>query len=104
MKKIQHKTIYWEAAKWTIERVNDPVLQTEILSDGKQGSIVDGEHKLSFRFVNRDQALKCIFHEIIHKMFWEESDEEKIKNAEVVLKSYLDANGVNLSPLLKGFK
>ena len=101
-KPIRARTIEWEAATWKVERINDGK-QSENLSDDLQGTIKSDYNIIAFRYYNDDQAIKVLFHEMFHKAF-PAAEEAEVMRAEVVIKSFLEALGVDLSPMLEGYK
>jgi len=103
-KKIKKRVIYWEAADWTIEKIPAGVNRTDNVEESNQGVIRCDEKLITFKYMNDDQAALCILHELLHKALPSIDEEEIIKRAEVVIKSALEAFGVDLSPMLRGYK
>lgn len=103
-KKTKRRVIYWEAADWTVEKISPGIARTDSMDESNQGMIRHDEKLLTFRYMNDDQAILCIIHEMLHKAFPLIEDEETIKRAEVVLKSGFEAFDVDLTPMLQGYK
>jgi hypothetical protein len=99
MKRIKH--IDWHGAEWVIEQVPEADLEEE-------GRTRPGRHTISVAYINDDQFIMTLLHESLHVAFpWMEDkglDEERINAAEVPLKTFLEAHGVDLTPLLEGYK
>lgn len=101
-KPIRTRSIEWEAATWKVERISDGK-QSENLSDDLQGTIKQDHNIIAFRYYNDDQAIKVLLHEMFHKAF-PAAEEAEIIRAEVVAKSFFEAFGVDLTPMLEGYK
>lgn len=88
--------------KWAIYRVLDEA-NVEIL-DGNARGICDPERsRIAFRARDRDTELLTIFHEAIHPSCPRLKDSD-VEIAAIALKTALEAFGVDLSPMLRGYK
>lgn len=100
MKKTRY--IDWEGAEWAIHQVGESDLDEE---EGKTRPL---KRSISVSYITDDQFLMTLIHELLHVAFphFKDSgiDEERINHAEVPIKTFFEAMGVDLTPLLNGYK
>lgn len=89
------------------------------LSPSNWGSVNDAYSVLQFRWPREHEApqeniegcaIETQFHEVLHHCFPDDfddgtpDDETKLNKAARLIKGYLEAHGVDLTPLLRGYK
>ena len=113
------KRIEWDSANWEIRCITDWKYTNTWLTSSQWGSILDSYAVLQFRQPVNDEvpeenikgcAIETQFHEVLHHCFPDDfddgadADETKLNKASRLIKAYLEAHGVDLAPLLKGYK
>lgn len=95
------RTIRWEGGVWSIYRydTDTPVL------DSSEAKLRDTHNEIHVRYYSDDRYILSLIHEALHRAFPhmkdEGIDEERIQRAEVVLKTFLEALEIDLTPALR---
>jgi hypothetical protein len=101
-KTVRRRVVKFGGRLWVIERVdnetNAPNLQRSNL-----GEINMVDNVISYRAPNEDTALIVLFHELIHHAC-PTLPEREVNRADSMLKDSIEAFGVDLSPMLSGYK
>jgi hypothetical protein len=97
------RKIEWLGRKWIITRADGLMAQTPNLNDIDIGLCNHTFGRISFRHIDRDSDILTLLHEMLHAIY-PDLDESSVRRGEVDLKLGLEALGVNLNPMLKGFK
>jgi hypothetical protein len=104
---IAAHSAYWRGQKWTIARIDDETQADKMIGKRTLAEIFPDKALVVYRGCLTDEAaIMAILHEAGHEMFPEwESESQKESTAEVGVferdvKSFLEAFGVDLSPLL----
>ena len=88
--------------KWAIYRVLDE--ENRDILDGYSRGICDPERsRIAFRARDRDTELLTIIHEVIHPSCPKLKDAD-VEIAAIAIKTAMEAFGVDLSPMLRGYK
>jgi hypothetical protein len=96
----------WLGRKWEVYRVTDEH-DCEQLGELTRGTLDSDNGKIVFRAQDRDGELLTLIHELIHPMAPRLSDTRErpeVDNLAMAVKSGLEAFGVDLSPMLRGYK
>jgi len=100
--KFGKRKVRFDAREWDEELI-DCRTDLEIDKRSRQGAISSQRCTIEVNFTNRDQAIIVFLHELMHQAL-PTVEEEAIEMGDSRLKESLEAHGVDLSPLLKGFK
>jgi len=96
----------WMGRMWTVYRVTD-ANDCEHLDQSMRGSCSTDAGKITVRAQDRDGELLVIIHEMIHTgqtRLYDTAARPEVDNLAVAIKSGLEAFGVDLSPMLRGYK
>jgi len=94
------KRVRFDAREWTVT-LNDARDPGADMS--RQGIIRHDRCEIEVNYINHDQALIVMLHELMHEALPGVA-EKAIDLGDSRLKDALESHGVDLSPLLKGFK
>lgn len=76
----------------------------ELIDRPVRGQVQRDEGTIVFRASDRDGELLTLFHELMHPSAPHLTRDTDVDNAAIALKSGLEAFGVDLSPMLRGYK
>jgi len=97
------RTIYWEGQSWDVIREKNDQ-STRFIKEGHVGNISPDEGRIAYRVRTQDIEIKTLLHEMLHQAFPQIDDDVEIVAAEVRVKTFLEAMGVDLKPMLEGYK
>ena len=107
MRAWQKRTIGpWVGREWAVYIVNNEN-DTELIDKNSLGALDQDAGSIAVRLRDRDGMLLTLIHELIHPgapRLYDPAARPEVQNLAVVIKSGLEAFGVDLSPMLRGYK
>jgi hypothetical protein len=101
---VETRKVRFAGRTWTVARVSRATKLGDHLGENDSAKIDPENCVIVFRSIgSTEDALTSLLHEILHEVF-PTASEQAVLAADSKMKDALEAFGVDLSPMLKGYK
>ncbi len=103
---IRERKFYWRGRRWVLRALTDEAADLQLRPEGQAGLFSSGAIICYRASLPNDLIIMCILHEVGHELYpqWDsepsDTSSSEIGTFERGVKAFLEALGVDLTPLL----